>query len=168
MPEMTQTVDVVDEDTLAAVQALWRSSPLLPALLDRAPAAEAARSPLGQPLSLPYGVLSCAPSPKTVRYTKSMRKDVRKVTLTVWGTHEQAVAALKAMQDVFHARLGAPGWEHLVYQSGAKFVKWWPLNDGALEKEKGTAAAKAGEDVWRAIIEAEVTSVRYDAGARVA
>jgi hypothetical protein len=156
-------VDAVDEDTLAALQALWLTSPSLPALLDRAPASGAAKSTRDQPLKLPYGLLTCEPSPKTVRYIKSIRKDVRRCVLSIWGTHAQAKDALSAVLAIFHARLGAPNYPVITYPSGAKFVKLWPLNDGHLAKEEGASGARAGEDVWRATIEIEVTSVRQEA-----
>lgn len=155
--------DVVDDDTIAMVQQLWLSSPTLTEILDRAPAADTAKSPRGQPLQLPYGTIACEHSPgRSQRYVNGTRKDVRRVVISVWGTHEQANAALQAMEATFHARLSAPGYTLVGYPSGAKFIKWWPVNNGRLVKETGSSAAKGGEDVWRATIEAEVTSVRSE------
>lgn len=164
MPDTVPLAPVlsVDDDTLAALQARWRESPDLPAIADRAPGAGAAKSPRGQPLTLPYGLLACEFA-RSQKYSKSLRKDTRKVTLSVWGTYEQAVRALAAMQRQFHSRMGSPPHERLAYPSGARFVGWRATNDGQLKKEEGPAAAKGGEDVWRAWLEAEVTSARAEA-----
>jgi hypothetical protein len=152
-------VDDVDTDTLSAVKARWETdTQSLPALLDRGLAAGPVKSPREQPLTLPYAQASCESVPgKSQRYVKGIRKDVRKVTLSVWGTHEQASAALQAILTLFNSRIVHPA---LPYPSGARLIKWWPLNDGTLTKEIGDAAQKAGEDVWQARVEAEVYSVR--------
>lgn len=152
--------DTVDQDTLEAVQSLWLTSQELPTLLDRSPAAGMARSPREQPLTLPYGVIKCEGVPgKTVRYVKAIRKDVRKVTLEVYGTHDQTQAALTAMLALFNSQLGAPNRPTLVFPSGVKFIKWWPTNDGSHAKDKDT---RGGEDVWKASVEGEVYSTRSE------
>ncbi len=155
----------VDDDTLAAARLLWAATPELPALTDRAIAAGALRSPREQPLPLPYAHAACEAIPgKATHYVKGQRKDVRKVTLTVWGTYAQCSAALPLMLGVFNLRMGGPeGLPGLTYPSGARFLKWWPTDDGSLAQEQGEGAQKAGQDVWYARVTAEVYSVRQEA-----
>ncbi len=155
----------VDDDTLAAVRLLWAATAALPALTDRAIVAGAVRSPREQPLPLPYAHAACENLPgKGMHYVKAIRKDVRKVTLTVWGTYAQCRLALPLMLGTFNLRMGGPeGLPGLAYPSGARFIKWWPVDDGSLAQEQGEGAQKAGEDVWLARVTAEVYSVRQEA-----
>jgi hypothetical protein len=152
--------DAVDSDTLAAARKLWQGVAELPALLDRPPAAGHLKSPREQPLPLPYGHVASEGVPgKTTHYPKGIRKEARKVTLTVWGTHEQCEAALAALLGAFNARMTLEGRPKLEFPSGARLIKWWPLNDGALARED---AQKAGQDVWKCVVEGEAHSVRSE------
>lgn len=151
--------DAIDDDTLRAAQALWRSDTQeLPALLAEPPGAGKLKSPRERPLPLPYAAMSCEALPaRTQRYTGGVRIDARKLRVEVWGTKEQATQALAAVLALFDSRLGATDGRTLVYPSGARFHKWWPLNDGELRQED---AARHGLDVWKAVVEGEVHSVR--------
>lgn len=152
--------DPVDDDVLAAVRALWQTDgQTLPALVDRPPGAGALRSTRDQPLPLPYAHLACeSVQGKHQRYPKGIRKDCRKVTVTVYGTYDQARDALAAVLDLFSSRLGYNG-RTLAFPSGAKFVKWWPLDNGTIVKDE---AVREGLQVWRGACEGEVYSVRTE------
>lgn len=154
-------MDAVDDDTLQAVLKLWAAdTSALPGLFAHPPRAGRLKSTRGEPATLPYAQIECEALPgKTVRYVKAIRKDCRKVTITMRGTRTQAVAALAAALALFNARLGAEGGRSLEYPSGARFIKWWPTNDGALKQED---EVREGQDVWAAVIEAEVYSVRAE------
>jgi hypothetical protein len=157
------SVDNVDDDTLQAVQNLWLATPALVAVAARAPQVGDLKSTRDNPQTLPYVQAKCEAVPgKTTRYPKAIRKEVRKVTLTVWATYEQVKAALPAVLGTFNARLSAPGRPTLTYPSGARFIKWWPLSDGTMMREEGDAAIRQGQEIWKAVVEAEVTSTRSE------
>lgn len=155
-------LDVVDNDTLEAMALLWKTdTAALPALFKEQPGGGLVKSPRARPTELPYGTLACEATGKFQRYPSGTRKDVRKVTISMWGTKEQMVLALRAALGIFNSRMGAPGTPGLTYPSGARFIKWWPLDDGSLAQE-ADGKTKGGQDVWRAQITAEVTSVRSE------
>jgi hypothetical protein len=153
-------MDVIDDDTLQAVEAAWATSQALAKLFPRAPQSGRLKSTKATPQKLPYAQLACESVPgKLVKYTRAVRKDVRLVTITIYGLKADVVAGLFAALDVFNSDMGRPGTgpAPLVYPSGANFIKWWPLNEGDLEPDPTTLQ---GQDVWRGIIRAEVTSSR--------
>lgn len=148
----------IDDDTLQAVRALWLRSEGLPALFDRPPETGRLKAREDMTRSLPYAHLACK-SARSEAHTRTVL-DTRTVTITVVGTKAQATAAMEAIQAVFTRRLGAPGQETLAYPSGARLVQggWRPSPDGGRLEQDETV--RRGEDVWRGIIEAEVTSAR--------
>lgn len=150
--------DPVDDDTLAAVLALWKATPALAGLLDRLPETGRLKAPAESPRKLPYGQLACEKGRDAQRYAgTASHKDYRKVTITLYGTREQAVDGLAKVLATFSSQLGGVNQPTLAFPSGAKFICWWPLNDGRLEQDETT---RQGLDVWRAVVEGEIRSVR--------
>lgn len=88
--------------------------------------------------------------------------DYRTVTITVYGLRKDVVEGVALILAVFNRRLGAPGKPALSYPSGARFVRWWPVGNAVIEEDKDT---KAGKDVWKGTIRAEVWSVRDELSA---
>ncbi len=158
--------DSVDEDTEAAVIALWSATPALAELCKQHPQSGRLHSPKAKPLDLPYAQVNSEALPgKVTRYVGGFRKEARKVTLTLRGTHPQAATGLALMLGTFNAQLSAPGKPTLTFPSTSPttnlpyFVKWWPTNEGTLKQEE---TARQGVEVWAAVIEAEVWSTRSD------
>ena len=157
-------VDLADDDTLAAVIALWRADMQLPQLFRQPP--QTGRLPSTDPgadvmARGPYAVLDCQldsrklafADPKAAAYWN----DYRLVTVTIYGTRADVVQAAGAVLAVFNRKLGAPGQKTLKYPSGARFIRWEPVNQVHLEEDKDT---KAGRNVWKAVVQAKVWSVR--------
>lgn len=105
---------------------------------------------LKAPQELPYAQVACEPA-GAERFTGGSRIDRRKVTITVRGTKGQVTQALAAVLAVFNETTT------LAYPSEARFLLWWPLDDGKLEQDEGT---HQGEDIWKGTVTAEVKSVR--------
>jgi len=68
-------------------------------------------------------------------------------------------AAKILVLSVFNLKLGTPNNATLTFPSGARFVRWWPQNDGEIAKDP---TAKAGQDIWVANLKGQVWSVRMD------
>ena len=148
----------IDDDTLAAFRALWQASEGLPELFDRPPEAGRLKADLTRARPLPYAQIASR-ALRAERYSAHGVKDVRQVTITLWGTYAQAAAALAAVQAVFNPRMGAPDRPVLAYPSEATFValRHPSGGEGTLEQDETT---RAGQDVWRAVLACEVTSGR--------
>lgn len=137
----------IDDDTLAAVRAKWLADADLPGLMDRPPATGRLKSPI----PLPYAHLASEPLRRESTGTGGAWFDWRKVTITVWGTYEQARTALDKVLAVFHQNVV------LTFPSGETFMRWWPLDGGKLEQDPDV---KEGHDVWKAVATGEVWSTR--------
>jgi hypothetical protein len=158
--------EAVDDDTERAILALWLATPALAALLPAPPVTGRIHSRKDLPARLPYGHIVCEAVPgRAVRYPKGFRKDVRKATITVRGLRADVVKAAPLVLAVFNSQMTLPGRQALVFpsfnqQTGLpKLIKWWPLNDGALDQEE---AQVQGNEVWRLAIEAEVYTSRSE------
>ena len=142
----------VDDDTLRAVLARWADDTRhLPSIFLHPPRAGRLKSPE----ELPYAHVACeflAEDGGT-----GYRIDRRKVTITLRGTKQQASDGLAAALRTFNRNLGASDHPGLAYPSGSRFVCWRPITPGVLRQEE---TEKEGQDVWAAVIEAEVTSTR--------
>ncbi|MES2342325.1 MAG: hypothetical protein V4597_11650 [Pseudomonadota bacterium] len=138
----------MDDDTLAAVLALWQQDNTdLPALFTQPPQAGRLKSP--QPAL--YAQLACEPVKREKGGSQGPWLDWRKVTITVRGTKAGVVSALALVGGRFHDRCT------LTYPSGSIFIRWRPLSGGKLVQDEKT---KAGTDVWQGIVDGEVLSVR--------
>ncbi|HEX5272704.1 MAG TPA: hypothetical protein VFW33_19540 [Gemmataceae bacterium] len=145
-------MDAIDDDTCAAVVALWKTDQAdLPKLFAHPPRTGRLKAPDPYP--------SAQVDSEYARHESGFgyRKDVRKVTLTLRGVRADVVAGLKAALALFNRNMGGPSQAGLTYPSGARFIKWWPLDSGTMKQEDTT---KEGLDVWAGILTAEVTSVR--------
>lgn len=154
---MTDT-SAIDDDTLAAVVELWDTSEALAALFSAGLQAGRLHSPRAEPLPVPNAQVMCEFAREDLAYT--YRMDRRKVTLTMRGVKAQVVEGVSAALALFNRDMGnpvVPASPPLVYPSGARFVRWWPLDSGKLEQEE---TALKGQDVWRGVVSGEVTSVR--------
>jgi len=147
--------DVIDDDTLAAVATLWGQSSALAAILP-APHFGRLRSLQGTPLALPYAQAESALARREPSGTGGAFHDYRKVTITIRGDYSQASQALAAAQAVFN-RDTLLGYSTTDITGLPRFMRWWPTGGGHLEED---AAVHGGKDVWKAVLEAEVWSVR--------
>lgn len=146
---MTATFVDIDDDTQAAVRSLWLATPELQDGIG-----ELFGGDVPEQLTARYALVECAKGKDNQRMTGGVYYDFRNVTLTVFGPKPVASAALAAVLTVFNRATT------LTLPSGARFVRWWPLNDGALSMEKGR---RRGEEMWRGVVKGEVWSVRRDA-----
>lgn len=159
-----QPVELVDNDTERAVLSLWRSAMQLPSLFKRDPQTGRLKSldpGADVQTSGPYAVLDCQLDSRKLAYADQKAtafwNDYRKVTITIYGTRADVVQAAGAVMAIFNRKLGAQGQRTLTYPSGARFIRWEPTNQVHIEEDRDT---KAGRDVWRAVIEAKVWSIR--------
>lgn len=83
--------------------------------------------------------------------------DYRTVTLTVYGQRKDVVQGVALILGIFNRKLGAPNQPTLTFPSGAKFMRWMQKGNAVIEEDKDS---KAGKDVWKGIIQAEVWSIR--------
>lgn len=155
--------DVIDDDTEQAILALWRQTPALVALCPQ-PATGRLKSTTPGADVQAAGVtvqVDCQFDSRQLAFAdpkgSAPWNDNRKATITIRGVRADVTKAAAAVLDVFGRKLGAPGQPALTYPSGARFIRWWPTNQAAIEEDKDT---KAGKDVWKATIEAKVWSVR--------
>ena len=161
------STEVVDDDTEAAIVALWGQTQALTKAFPNLPRTGRLKKDAGQSIPTPYAQLDCKQGPKpNERMTGGVRHDYREVTITIRGTRAEVVAGTSAVLGVFNRKLGDPNYPAanglpvvLTFPSGARFIQWWPLNDGAIEEEVET---KAGKDVWKGIVRGQVWSVRTD------
>lgn len=147
----------VDDDVSAAVVALWTVTDALAQLFARPVQTGPLKSMRETPQTLPYASIVC--EFKESERGTGYRLDRRRVTLTAWGTREQAVSALESMLGTFNRNLGRGGEDDLTLAmpSGARFISWVPEKDGELKREK---TQRAGHDVWSAEVVGVVTTVR--------
>jgi hypothetical protein len=143
---------VIDDDTLRAVRALWEADDVqLPQLFTDLP--KSGRLKGGTPM--PYAVIACELEGRELAGVKHgaprVWLDRRKVKITVYGKKPDALQGAQLVLAVFNLNT------QLVYPSGERFIKWWPSNQVHLEQD---STVKAGDDVWKATVEAVVTSVR--------
>lgn len=154
-------VDVVDEDTLEAVRALWLKDPTgLPSVFKQ----PVQTGRLKTPQPMPYCAAACEQGPRANErlITPNQvphRFDYRKVAFTVRGLKPDVVKGMAAVQGWFGAFLGLPDKQLLEFPSKSKFIRMMPLGDGKLDQDPDT---KEGDDIWRGTIEYEVWTVRTD------
>lgn len=147
-----------EDDVAQAVIALWTQTPALAALVN---------APLHDELPQPQPAVYCQltvtkeGARPNERMTGAVFHDYRKVTLTLYANDAPtAKAGLDAMLATFNLKLGAdPKRPTLKLPSLARFVRWWPLGDGQVEKDQN---ARSGKWVHRAIVAGEVWTVRTD------
>jgi hypothetical protein len=153
--------DVVDDDTVQAVLALWATDrEHLPTVFAEPPRWGRLRS-LGQvpkaSRTLPYAQVNCELLRRECAGTAGAWHDHRLVTLTLWGLKDQATEGLAFVKAVFNQRCV------LVYPSTdaatgiPRFIRWWPDKGDALKLDKDV---KDAEDVWMATLSADVWSIR--------
>lgn len=141
-------LEVIDEDTLEAVRLLWEDDAVqLPALFTQGPMT----GRLKTPQAMPYAQIACEPDHRDLAGTLGAWHDWRKVTITIYGVKADVVAAGRAVLAVFNNRTV------LTYPSGARFIRWLPEGELKLVQDPDT---KSGLDVWQGIISARVWSVR--------
>jgi hypothetical protein len=139
--------DVIDDDTTAAIRALWQTdNATLPTLVTQP--VQSGR--LKSPQSTTYAVAESKQGRPRQNRTTGIFYDFRNVKITVYGTKASVVAAMSAIGNIFNRNT------KLALSSGARFIDWLPLNSEVIE-DKDT---KAGQDVWQGIATAEVWSVR--------
>lgn len=163
--------DAVDDDTLQGVLAAWKADRTLSALFPLPPATGRIKSTQpGQDVqaSGPTAVIDCAQGPRpNERFAQGgavlVRNDYRKVTITLRGTRADVVAGVKGVLATFNRALGTSSGAPFSLPSGARFIRWWPLNDGEIKEDDST---KAGRDVWQGIVLGEVWTIRTE-GAEV-
>lgn len=146
---MTATAVSIDDDTLAAVRQRWQDEGNLPSLFDKPP--ESGR--LHAPQTSPYAQLASELMRRVSAGTGGAWHDYRRVTVTLRGVKADVIAGVAAVKAVFNRDVT------LTYPSGARFKRWWPADSDRLGQED---EPKEGQDVWQAIIEAEVWSIRRD------
>lgn len=109
----------------------------------------------------PYVILDCKLDRRDLVGSDSQGlsawNDYRTVTMTVYGTRADVVRGVALILGIFGRKLGAPNQPTLSYPSGARFMRWMPKGNAVIEEDKDS---KAGKDVWRGIIRAEVWSIR--------
>lgn len=143
--------DVIDNDTLEAVRAWWKTdNEVLPKLIPLGPQTGRLKSPA----PMPYCVVACEASKRELSGSApgAAWMDFRKVTFEVRGQKADVVAALAGINAIFNRQDTA-----LVYPSGARFLRWWPTNPGGLKQDEST---KENLDIWIGTHEAEVWSIR--------
>lgn len=157
-------VEAIDDDTEAAAIALWESAVQLSSLFASPPRTGRLKSTApGQDVqtSGPYVVLDSKLLKRDLigadKDGLAYWNDYREVTMTVYGLRADVVKGIGLILAVFNRKLGAPGLQSLSYPSGARFMRWWPVGNAVIEEDKD---AKAGKDVWKGTIKAEVWSVR--------
>lgn len=146
---MTATFVDIDDDTLQAAVALWKRTPALQGEIGELRAGD-----LQGDLPARYAAVQCTKGKDSQRMTGGAYHDYRQVEISVYGRKADASAGLKAVLAVFN-RLCT-----LDLPSGARFVQWWPLNDGELVREGGR---RKGEEMWRGVVKGQVWTVRVDA-----
>ena len=144
--------DAVDNDTMEAIRTLWQSDAVLPTLF-RTPIQAGRLRPLATdtPKAFPYAHLDVKFSRRALTGTSGSFHDYRTATITLYGIKEQIVNGLKAVMGAFN--LGTT----LAYPSRARFMRWYPLDGGGMEEDDTT---REGQDVWKAVVQAEVWSIR--------
>lgn len=169
VPLVLTLAEVIDDDTEKAIVALWLQQPTWTAVFPNPPRTGRQKSvnpgqDIENPGSGPYVVLDS----KLLRRELiggdsqglSAWEDHRDVTMTVYGTRAQVVTGLGLILGIFNRGLwpsNVPGKPTLIYPSGARFIRWWPVGNAVIEEDKDS---KAGKDIWKGTIRADVWSVR--------
>lgn len=156
--------DCVDDDTEQAVITTWNSIGKLATMFKQSP--RTGRQKSTQPgadiqATGPYAIVDSQLARREVVAADAKGSfgwnDYRHVTLTLYGVRADVTKAVPMVLGAFNRLLGVLNGAPLVYPSGARFMRWWPQGDAVLEEDKDT---KAGKDIWKATIKAEVWSVR--------
>lgn len=156
--------DVIDDDTLAATVALWQATPALMQVFASPPRTGRQKSTQpGQDIEA-SGLYAVLDSKLLRRELTGSDKagaapwfDYRSVTITIYGVRADVVQGVSLVLAAFDRQLGVPGKATLSYPSGARFMRWWPIGNAVIEEDKDS---KAGKDVWKGVIQAEVWSIR--------
>lgn len=144
----------INDDVQAALVARWDATEDLVAV---AGTLKAGRLPSPQPAV--YAHVLVEKGRDNERMTGGIYHDYRNVTLTVRGKKASVVSAMAIALGVFNNRLGVAGQATLTMPSGARFIRFRPLNDGDKRLEE---TQKDGEEIWAGSIRAEIWSVRED------
>jgi hypothetical protein len=150
-----------DNNTLEAVQRLYATADpaVLPQLLTERPKAGRLQSPQTDT----YAVLACKLVRRDSAGTGGVWHDHRLVTITVYGVKAKVNSVMDAMLEVFNVGCQldyiGPAPTKPDKNGLPLFVRWWPAPDNGdmLEEDETT---KAGQDVWKGKISAEVWSIR--------
>lgn len=147
----------IDDDVQQAVVSLWQNTGQL--FLLTGPL-KAGRLPAGQKST--YAAVSVVKGKASERMTGDTYHDYRNVKLEVRGTKADVSKAIGLMLDTFNLGLGDPTKSKtLTMPSGARFIRWWPLDDGSKVLEE---TQKSGNEIWRGTVSGEVWTVRHTGG----
>lgn len=142
----------IDDDTLRAVRLIWMADPiLLPVLFTEPIRAGRLKSTPDRVLKMPYAQATSELLRRESAGTGGAWHDHRKVTIKVWGLKDDVVSAIAVLTGIFNL------FTTLVYPSGARFIRWWPDGDAKLYQDEAT---KDGQDVWVGEIVGDVWSIR--------
>lgn len=146
-------VEAIDDDTEAAAIALWEKAVQLSELFRSPPRTGRLKSTApGQDVATsgPYAVIDCKLEGRQQAGGGSWI-DRRRVTITIYGIRADVVQGTALVRAVFNNKT------QLTYPSGAKFMALTPDGDAHLEEDKDS---KAGKDVWRSTLSFITWSVR--------
>jgi len=154
-------VEAEDDDIQRAVQTAWKTdTTTLPGLFPGGLIVGRMKSLIpGTDIvaGKPTANLDCRLDSRTALSFGATWLDKRTVTITVRGVRADAVTAASAIRAIFNSDLGRPAGKPFAFPSGAPFMLWEPRRDVMIKEDEAT---KAGKDVWQAIIEGIVWSVR--------
>jgi hypothetical protein len=152
-----------DEDLAQAIVAAWKADKVLPGLFAELPAQKLKKDPAAPRTSkkMPYAEFEIKKGKENERLTGGAYHDFRDVTITLVGIKADVQAAKVVVLNVFGLALMPTGTPPpaptLTMPSGARFVRWWPKNDGDIEPDP---SSKEGQDIWRVVVKGEVWTVR--------
>lgn len=138
--------DAINDDVRRAVIATWRANAALHALI-----AEPRSGDLKAGQGELYAHLEVRADRHQLVDTGGAFFDWRRVTITIVGRYDRAVAAHEAALAIFNLQTA------LVFPSAARFMAWLPQDGGDDQQDPDR---KAAEEVWRGIIVGLVWSVR--------
>lgn len=145
----------IEDDVQTAIRNFWKADPDLVAIN---PELKAGELPSPQPST--YAHVKVEKGRTNERQTGGAFKDYRNVTLTVRGLKDAVTAAVATMLNKFNLNLmptSLAATPTLTMPSGAPFVRWWPINDGAKKVDKDH---KSGNEIWEGQVIGEVYTVR--------
>jgi hypothetical protein len=156
--------DDVDNDTLAAVQAVWASdTTLLPTLVAQPPRVMRLKKGIVPPGfsdgKLGYVGLDCVLDHRELAGTAGGWFDVRKVTMRAWGVKGIAQQIGQGMWTLFNRKtvLTLPSTDPVTGMP--RFHKWWPEGGVDLKEDP---EVKTAQDIWYAELVAKVWSIRQE------
>jgi hypothetical protein len=154
--------DDVDNDTLAAIQAVWASdNAYLPQYCPQPPRVQRLKEPI-----VPAGFGTTVKGYVGVEFVLESRdlwdtggtwRDVRRITLKGYGVKAVAQAIGQGMLALFNRLtvLSYPSTDPTT--NLPRFYRWWPEGGVTLKEDD---EVKVAQDIWRAELVALVTSIR--------